>query len=250
MSVPPAQIPTVPWATESLRATVFPSPDAAIQPENWWQALLAQEPEQRIVRPRVGERKESGPFGSGLLTLMVRPERIDWRLSANLPTDEIPDAFPSLGEYGPTSTALADLVRSWIPLSPKADRIAFGAVALLPVASRIEGYEQLVTRLPAVNLDPNGMSDFQYRINRPRPSTTIPELRINRLATWSVAALHIKLVLGAETGGRDVAHAARLELDINTSPAFLGTFDPAQSAAVFGELVGLAQEILERGDVP
>jgi hypothetical protein len=44
--------------------------------------------------------------------------------------------------------------------------------------------------------------------------------------------------------------ACRLELDINTLPEFQGELERAQLSSLFHELVDLAVEIANQGDIP
>ena len=59
------------------------------------------------------------------------------------------------------------------------------------------GYRELGRFLPAVRLDEDS-SDFSYQINRPRRSTVIPELSVNRLSKWSVGKF--QAFVASETG--------------------------------------------------
>ena len=132
---------------------------------------------------------------------------------------------------------------------------AFGAVLLRPVENRQAGYQQIAAYLPHVQLDPEGASDFLYQINRPRNSNSgIPDLRINRLSKWSIAA---SMESTFSFGSTSAAHfpgprhfACRLELDINTVPDFRDELAREQLPQIFQELVDLGKEIAKAGDIP
>jgi hypothetical protein len=106
---------------------------------------------------------------------------------------------------------------------------------------------------------PLGSSDFLYRINRPRPSTSLGDgTAINRLATWAV--IHVVELRVAVSGGGAGAEAVsrqgepfiacRLELDINTAAARSGTLPRESLDALLAELGNLAVEIAVEGDKP
>lgn len=236
------------WLIESLRATVFPAPGSKPNPEGWWRDLVGSEPDTRTVKPATGEWVEEGPFGPARLVLTINPIGVmQWQLGAPPPT-EISADIVSAGKLSELLPPFAKLVDLWFPKAPIMSRIAFGVQALLPVAGHREGYEKLSTLLRAVKVDP-ATSEFLYRINRPRVSKTgIPDLQINRLSTWHVLKMAL-MVVGATPQVINEKYACRAQLDINTVPTFPGTFAAQQAAAIFGELLDLSFEILERGDV-
>ena len=125
------------------------------------------------------------------------------------------------------------------------------------VVDRAEGYKSLQKYLPAVQLDPEGSSDFLYQINRKRESKVIKGLTINRLQKWSVLAMHrmafdVGIVEGAQQQSRGVLSAPlsaqRLELDINTQPDRTEPFQSKDLNAIYSELISLGEEIAVRGD--
>lgn len=252
---PQRRPPAVDWLAESLRSTNFPSPGADYNADEWWHHILGQDPESRTVRPAAGERKEEGTFGGGRLALEINAGSIiQWTLSPTPPKD-VPTEFLTVGRFIDTCDAFSDLMRRWYELAPRLNRIAFGAVGLVPVANRIEGYRLVAEYLHQVRIDPEGSSDLLYQINRRRPSRTgVERLEINRLAKWSVAELRI-VVQAASAPGVEARllpsmTACRAELDINTVQEFSGKFTPPASGQIFDELVGMAREILETGDRP
>jgi hypothetical protein len=101
--------------------------------------------------------------------------------------------------------------------------------------------------------------DFLYRVNRRRDSAVLPDLSINRLATWSVGQFVLEVqerVLGEVREdveapvARTETYACILELDINTVPAPEIRVLPGQELPrLFGELVDLGIEIATHGDV-
>jgi len=245
------------WVAESLRATAFPSGEAELKPDGWWRSVLGEEPESQMSK-RTGERREEGTFRGAILILNVSVGRIDWILRPKLSKDEPSGGFPAIGGFAETCAHFRELMHRWFPLSPPLERLAFGAVVVLPVANKAEGYTRLARYLPAVQLDAaEDSSDFLYRINRPRPSRSkIPNLRINRLSAWSVVEIHTQQVELSSPLQRpkfiqgEPAFTCRVELDVNTAPKFDGQFSNKVCTELFDELLDLAGEILQAGDRP
>ena len=251
------QAPLGEWLAESLRATAFPSGEAELKPDGWWRSVLGEEPESQMSR-RTGERLEEGTFRGASLVLSVSLARIDWILRPKLSKDEPSKGFPAIGGFAETCAHFRELMHRWFPLTPPLERLAFGAVVALPVANKAEGYARLAGYLPAVQLDAaEDSSDFLYRINRPRPSrSNIPNLRINRLSTWSVSEIQVQQVALSSPLQRpkfiqgEPAFACRVELDVNTAPKSEGQVSNQVWAELFDELLDLAGEILQGGDRP
>jgi hypothetical protein len=164
---------------------------------------------------------------------------------------------------GPFPQALeifVPLVERWSSLQADVNRLAFGAVLHSRVESLEMGYKKLGELLPSVQLDSEGSSEFFYQINRPRESKSgIARLRINRLSKWSVAVRTRGVLMGRmisdeqtvnwESSGQPMV-SCRLELDINTSPEYETALPAQHIRSVFRELVDLAVEVAEKGDLP
>lgn len=245
------------WLVQSLRCTAFPAPSASEPSETWWSELIGEEPEVRIDRPKSGERREEGPFGKGRLSLIQGLGRIDWRLSPKPlsgPEEDVPTA---VGRMPDVLEAFSEVISKWLALStcPRMQRLAFGAVLILPVEDRASGYRILDSLLPAVELDPESSSDFSYQINRCRHSN-VCDVEVNRLSKWSVVAwMYTALQPDSDEGARVMAssrpqHACRLEVDVNTVSAFEGQFTVEKARELWDELKALATEIATEGDKP
>jgi hypothetical protein len=246
------------WEVESLRVTAFPTQNAEVKPDNWWQEVVGTEPETQLVQAKRGEKRFQGAFEGGQLTLLLQPGRIDWFLVRGANTEEVAseELTSSVGKFEKVCSRFTEVVGQWLPISPPLHRIAFGGTVLLPVADRATGYKRLVPYLPSVSIDPEGSRDLLYRINRPRMSQTgLKDLQLNRLSTWAVGSLlsgEVSIIGGQATivAPREQAFACRVELDINTAAEFSGIFVPDQSRETLNELVQLGVEIVEKGDVP
>jgi hypothetical protein len=210
-----------------------------------------------LAKPRLSEFHDEGAWGAGKLTLVVKPERIDWVLAAPENVEAEPGPIAVLGEYAAVVKEFSSLVNKWFEsCSLRFSRLAFGATLMQTVKERAEGYRLLAEYLPSVSLQPDVSSDFLFQINRPRVIDTEFGIRIeiNRLSKWFVARSSIRRVAvgpsGAMLAPEIVVDSARVELDINTSANYEGTYTGAEAVQLFPVLVGLATEVAEVGDIP
>ena len=100
-------------------------------------------------------------------------------------------------------------------------------------------------------------SDFNYSINRPRPSKSgMENLTINRLSRWSVARVTgiqlqgelLRTLRVTETAGD--WSACRVELDVNTQGEREDSLPSEHVPQLFNELIVITEEITEKGDTP
>ncbi len=210
---------------------------------SWWHQLTGELPEQDTKSPRTGQFHQTGPYNGGQLQLSGQPGRIDWTLAPE--AKEIQE-FPTIGAFEEARISFHDLMHKWLLTASPAARIALGVTLILPVESRDVGYRTVLS-LTHLKQDIFDATDLLFQINRPRQSSTgIPNLRINRLSTWSVARLQrLQLQLGSapRTALSSDQYACRLQLDINTSPEEVTELNSDQMGIVFDELVKLALEI-------
>jgi len=241
------------WIAEVIRLTIFPVPGAPVTPENWWKGATGADPETRTVKPATREHVDEGPFDNGRLVLSINPVGvIQWQLLPSAPVELVAE-IPSLGPLPRILDAFAQLTGKWLPECPPATRLGLGVIAHLPVSDHDEAYRRLGDMLNgSVRIDPQGSSEFLYRINRPRSSRTgVPDLRINRLSTW--IAIKMSVLAGSTPATASLLgerYACRADLDINTVPTFKGTLSSSQLIEVSHELRDLAAEIVDKGDVP
>lgn len=247
------------WQAALLRLTAFPVLDPQMKSEGWWEHVVGAAPELRSSQPRQGVQQESGPYLNGTLTLDVNPLRIDWLLGPNLEQTIPPDSLPTVGAFLKLVDAYSSSLSKWLASAPQLKRLAFGTILLQDVASHHDGYILVDKYLPAVTLNPS-TSDFLYSINRPRSSTVLEGLKINRLSKWAVAkvqGVHLQVQGTADDKGNVISgvatrevYACRLELDINTDGARTEPLATNVTSALFGELIGLSIEIATNGDHP
>ncbi len=246
------------WHAELFRVTAFTLPDVGNSSGGSWEAVVGSTPESRTVQPRQGIVQESGPFLDGVLTLNASPLRTDWLLGTNFEKSD--EGLPAIGSLTKVVEPFIRAVEKWLISAPATKRLAWGAVLLQEVSTRIDGYNLLGKYLHHVELDPEGSTDFLYSINRPRPSNILTGGSFNRLTRWSVTkmqALSMQVQLSSNaaptallaSSPQSEIHACRLELDIST-PAERNDALPAEMLQpVLGELVGLGLEIAGKGDI-
>ena len=244
------------WEAEQLRATFFVAPGVnVVDSGSWWESVVGAPPEE--VRNRPGERTihTSGSLHGKHLTLINRPERIDWIFQARIePSDAPPSSgFPSLGPHPEQLRQFLRLLADWSRSDLAVVRLAMGSILVKPMATLAQGYRELALLLPSAQYDAEKVSDLFYQINRPRPSQFVSGLRINRLSKWSVMqAGSIGLTLGPEGGAvlpsPPSRYACRLELDINTAVS-RHALSSDQIGSLLGELEELGLDIADRGDI-
>lgn len=241
-----------PWHLESFRLTAFlssPVDDA----EAHWLAVLDAPPD-RVATQRVGgntlhlAEDEHPDFGRIGLQVDGTKTKVDWLLGQI--------SLVGAEQRSPVGPLLTDdlwrqlrtFCENWSSrYTEPTKRLAIGATLLGAAHSdRGDGYRALAPFIPAVELDPES-SDFQYRINRPRPSRTLPTT-INRVMHWSVAALfEAKAEVTKGDLQSTVSFRPRVQLDVNTATEYTEGIQDAK--AVFGELLNNVQEVSKLGDV-
>jgi hypothetical protein len=98
-------------------------------------------------------------------------------------------------------------------------------------------------------------TDFQYQVNRPRPSRAgLEGVYVNRLSKWSVGAYQLLTVtVGAHvpnphSRATPLHFHLRLELDISTSADFQGLIPQERVENAIDDLFDGAIEVCERGN--
>ena len=252
-------MPEVKWEAESLRATAFYNiGDAPQDVTRLWELIMHRGPEQVSSRPNEGLHIAEGPFGGSekQLQCTIRPERVDWVLRpAPRPPNQSPEGLTTIGGLEEVLPSFRDLGVRWLERSPAVVRLAFGAVLVVGATTLQDANEKLVPLLPSVSLDPRGISEFLYRVNRRRPLATAPGTPANRITTWSIAQGGSIGFVATGDAQPQLTHVAghfacRLELDVNTVGAFSSALSGAKVTELFLELVSLGKEIAEKGDIP
>jgi hypothetical protein len=152
------------------------------------------------------------------------------------------------GAFGQMSVQLLKSVK--VPIV----RIEFGGILLAGKDTLECSYQQLKELLKSVDVDPRKMRDLHYRVNWRSDSKVVP-LKLNRLTTWAAMRFTTKVIqltgdkLSVAGGAGGERFAVRLEFDHNTDAANDKAFDPAKVEPIFQELVDLAVENAEKGEI-
>jgi hypothetical protein len=243
------------WEPAHLQLIAFPTSPACDVEQTWWQDITGDRPEESARKRQ--ERMDQGVFQGSSLALSADVLRFVWIVApVATPTALLENPIPTLGPCRQAFESFELIMRRWLDMSlPKIKRIAFAVKLTQPAKDRETGYRVLAQYLHDFRLDPDS-TDFQYRINRKRPSRTgIPGLLINRLMTWGVLKVAIQARMGIPGSGEEMAaspveaHFCSLDLDVNTIHEFSGEIPHAALGAVFSELVQLAIEIAKDGDI-
>jgi hypothetical protein len=237
------------WLVQSLRLTLFTS-GLWSGNETIWHDLTAREPEIDENRVRESVRRQIGREGDGQLETLVTPVRTDIVMSP-----PVQDALQS--NFGQAEEKLPDfvsLVSSWLSRTAetgKVNRVAFGAVLLLPVDNREAGYRELDRLLTSVTVDPINTKELLYRINRPKIYQG--KIELNRLTTWtSVDLRKFYLATSLERPSTPISGEAfvRLEVDHSTPVERIEPLPSGEIVPMFNALVEMAVENAARGEQP
>lgn len=244
---------SVPWNIESHRLSLFRAPGAAASAEEIWTAIADGAPEELSAKPGLGTTTAIGPFGSGQLFVQVEPSRVDCFMLGAKQSEPSPSV---IGPYPDAFRKWKEDILPWIDHAPQVVRVAYGTVLTESVASKEVGYSTLATRLPYVKIDPQNSSDFLYQINRPRISTTIKDLTVNRLSKWAVQRIIVTSASTTGVNGFRLAdtpisdmYQCRLELDISSAIERAEALPSDLMSKLLEELFAIAEELIEKGDV-
>lgn len=249
-------MPEFAWLVESLRGTFFPAAAGKLIPRDWWVTVGGAANDDLVVNEGpVGHASAQGQLDDEHTNLVLncQPARIDWLLTVSQHGEARKPLALGRDLNGPIG--LEDFearIRRWISKAPVCSRVALGCVLRHPVDAKRAGYEVLQRYLPAVKLDPEGSSDFNYRINRPRRVELLGKnLEFNRVSNWSVITAVANLPLEfANLGSPLPGIFARVDLDLSTTADAGELFEGELLIATFSQLKMLARELMEQGDIP
>ena len=244
------------WEAASLRVSLFPP---ASPTELWedtgglarlWEGVTDTKPDAINSQPKMRATRIEGETAEGRLRLVAQSnQRVEW-LAIGEPTDMSPTLRDVHGALRLLRRA-TDLSLGWFP---QVQRLALGAALAVSVRDPAEGLMQLSKFLPKLELDSMDSSDFVYAVNRRRRSTAVTHVRINRLAKWSIVQVGtLEFALAAQPvpvlNTSKIGFIRRLDLDINNDPQ-AGMMAKAKIPGLLDELVSLASEIAQKGDIP
>jgi hypothetical protein len=237
------------WQIESIRVTAFVN--GQLNPsmlETWLEKVSENSPSKISKTPSsfVGVSRST----AGFLRINWTANRLDVILSSEepqsvqaiAPISEVTSLFSRIVERVPEIGELALI-----------DRLALGLVLSFQVPSESEGFKILSSSIVGLNL-PESARDFLYRVNHPCGSSTVIDLNINRLATWSISKVQVIQVHIKSDGTQDqqtiseAPLAIRLELDINTDQAVQLAADLEKLRNLLDELKQIALVVASDGE--
>jgi hypothetical protein len=224
-----------------------------VNASTWWQAVTGKPIEMRVPHPVVsGAFQDQGEVDGRKLVLVVSPGRTDWVLT---PSDNTsPSALANIGMLDEIAPVYEALFAKCLELSPAPKRLAVSMQVFERADDQDDGNRRLLSYVPEKlrPTDVSGITDLVIQANLVRASSSVKDLRINRLCKWSVDAVtsaEVTIVNGMPVQ-RPIGEATilcRLYTDVNTAPEFPGTFQNEQAPAVLAELLAQTREILMRG---
>jgi hypothetical protein len=209
--------------------------------------VVGGEPDNIVNQRAVALRQETGTFADATATMTLLPGRTDWTFAA---AETFQPTVATLGEFPGAAEQFRAAISRWAASEqfPATHRVALGVVLAEPTETRETGYQRLRDFIGAV---PDGdTSDFLYQVNRHRPTRAdVPELRVNRLAKWSVQQVQlVTLSAGGAPVSAPPLSFVSLELDVNTSAEFSGPIPRGVVASLVDDLWAGATEIATEGD--
>ena len=241
------------WGVSLLRLSIFSSGPTSISDNDWKMLTGQEEAENRTAIP--GGRRYSGKYANGSLTLASTADRLDMVLQAQPPQSEEELRLPLIGPWSDVRGTFIEMCHRLLT-STQAPivRVAFGGVLLSPSSDKEDSYRRLNRLLTTIDIDPVKMRDLFYRINWPSTSNTTGHL-LNRITTWATIKFAVTLMqvtgdrISVAAGAEKEVHAVRLEFDNNTDAESKSVIDKASIVPVFDELVSLANENAEKGEI-
>lgn len=238
------------WQIESIRTTVFfndPLNPSALQ--LWLQKVSDSESIRLNITPTSFQGAARTP--TGLLRVTWVSNRLDVILASEDPTN--------IQAIAPLSSANDLFTQVMLPLKdlgelPPVNRIAYGLVLSCQVADESKGLELLSSHLTRVTLSKTSR-DLLYRVNIPVESKSIPDLLLNRLATWLVGQIQIVQV-EVKTDGSQVQSnllenppfSTRLEMDLSTDAQKQLNCSTSDFEKLLYELSGISLDIAAHGE--
>lgn len=241
------------WTAETLRLSLFfPNPVKVVEAD--WKTITGQD-EPQTIQNVAARRTLAGPFLDGVLQINGIGQRIDCVLLPKSPTEAVEEGYiPQVGSLPAACAAFVDATKPWIEsVQEPVLRIAVAGTALARCDNVQDAYTKLLKMLQSVKGDPERMRELVFRINWPTTSTKMQGLVLNRITTWSI--LQIQLQLMVRTGQSTVLNETpatqviRFEFDHNTDAGRTEPFDRATLVPIYEELVALALENAEKGEM-
>jgi hypothetical protein len=238
---------SVKWDANNLRFTFFPTQPVQVTPE-WWLSITGEQPDAENVLPKEQVVSVSGAYKGVQLSISSSPGRVDFVIQPLAPQPGRLGS-PVAGAADELLEVLGEVVSGLADGVPNSNRLALGGVLLRPSSSKEETYGLLKETLKSVAVNPEKMSDLNYRVNWP---VEIESRGYNRLGTWSsILAKSIVLAPDGTTHvGFSEAHYLSFEFDINTMPQAGLEIRSSETVDAYRVMAELVRQNMEQGEVP
>jgi len=235
------------WEAQSLRLTIFLSTPFARE-ASLWKDLTGEGPESDDHRPREGLRRQVGTWQDRALEFVITNPRIDL-VMAPLITPAAQTV--TMGSFATVFDEFGKLVRPWMASAEMSCiRIAIGAALLSRTLSREASYALLGSLVPSVKYDAVNSREAFYRVNRPKTSSTLKGLELNRVTTWTGIRTRQSIL---NPGGVTFQNAeqcyARLECDHSTHAERIEEIPKHNRVAMYDELAKMVLENAKSGEL-
>jgi hypothetical protein len=241
------------WTAETIRLSLFFSDNVKTTIADWKKVTGQDEPQ--TIQSVAARRSFIGPFQGGVLQINAVGPRLDVILLPKAPTDTVEEGFvPTIGPLLEASAEFVKATSEWITqIEQPIIRLAVAGAALARCENIQDAYNKLLAMLSSVKGDPEKMRELIFRVNWPLNSRRSNGLMLNRITTWAVFQVQLQVMVqaGSKTVVNDTppAQVIRLEFDHNTNADRVEPFDPAALVPIYEELVELALENAEKGEV-
>jgi len=246
---------SAPWQTESIRFSAFG--EALVPGHSLLPVLLDVQPEAVNERPAQSFRQETARHAHFRLTITRSPGRLDLLFAdltdANTSDPTRPDYKPffEIGDYDDVFPPIRARIHQLVARLQNPIRLAYAPTLFAPTRTLKEATHLLAGKLSHVHFDPENDTDVFWQINRPRVGKISP-LRLNRISKWhTIAVQRLQITPPIARIAPDfVAAAARVEIDVNTPADNSEALVHVDATSVADELMSLAHELFEKGDIP
>ncbi len=237
------------WQIESIRVTAFVNgPLNPSMLETWLEQVSENSPSQVSKMPSSFDGVSRST--AGFLHVNWNANRLDVIISSEEPQSN--QTIAPISEADSFFNRFVDRVPEIGDLA-LIDRIALGLVLSFPVPSESEGLKILSSSIVGLKL-PESAQDFLYRVNHPCRSRIVDDLKLNRLATWSIGKMRVirhQINLDGSQDDQIISEsplAIRLDLDINTDQAVQLGAELDQLRNILDELKQISLNIAFAGE--
>jgi hypothetical protein len=163
--------------------------------------------------------------------------------------------LPSVGAWPAICNEFVKGTTEWVgSFQAPVVRMAFGAILFGRCADRQDAYKTLIGMLKTVQGDPEHLKELSFRINWPVKSASVSGLTLNRITQWAVLEIRVQAMIPMMTAKPAVddsppIFAIRLDLDHNPDAGWTAPFDQHRLVPIYNELVQLAFENAEKGEL-